>query len=398
MSKFTPARLAHLTDRLAEAFFADTAPRRKLFYDVARLTEDLERHYASVRLRAAEELYSPYDPDCETVPPAQVSPSDEVQCERLFEAVGQAFTAANFERVPRERFQQTAEVVGLEGAKLDLGLDSIERFEVFARGVGQKGLALRRAKSWFRLVDEELPTYVRVAIVIRTRNDPHVELRLWKDIAQSEIHLVLPTVRLRMRTLDKLTLSGSGGAAIISVAKTVALVAAWASHGQPLPVQILILCVAVVLLFAIYGGKTVLDYTKIKASYLTLLAEHLHALTLASNRSVLTHLGELSSEEETKEVLVGYALVAAAGASGLDEEALSDGARVWLREHYATDVAFDVPDALAKLEELALVRKLETGARVAVPLEEAVRRLDQTWDDLYTPGESTSAAAGHVGI
>src|SRR5262249_2981157 len=136
MSKFVPARLAHLTDRLAEAFFADTPGRKKLFYDLSRLAEDLERHFASVHLRAAPELYAPYDPDSETVPPAQVSPSDEVQCGRLFDSVAAAFASANFERLPPESFREAPrEVVGLEGAKLDLGLDQVERFEVFVRGV-----------------------------------------------------------------------------------------------------------------------------------------------------------------------------------------------------------------------------------------------------------------------
>jgi hypothetical protein len=396
-TRFIPARLCHLTDRLAETFFSDTGPRRKLFYDLARLAEDLERHYASVKLRAAQELYAPYDPDAETVPPATVSPSDAVQSARLFESVREAFERANFERLPRSLFEAPRDVVGLKGARLDLGLDAIESFEVFVRGKGQKALALRPAKNWFRRVEVELPTYVRAAVAIRTRHDPHVTLKLYKDIAEPDVHLVLPTVKLKMRTLDKLTLSGSSGAALISAAKTLVIVGAWASHERPLPVQVLVLCLAVLLLGAVYGGKTVLDYTKIKASYLTLLAEHLHALTLASNRSVLTHLVELSSEEETKEVLVAYALLAVAGNAGLTPEALGARACAWIREHYACEVAFDVPDALAKLDELALARPGQAGARIALPLEEAVRRLDQTWDDLYTPG-APSELTDHVGI
>jgi hypothetical protein len=272
----------------------------------------------------------------------------------------------------------------------------VERFAVFARGQGAKALALRRAQNWFRRVEVELPTHVRAAIVIRTRHEPHVQLRLFKDVATSDVHLLLPTVRLRMRTLDKLALSSSGGAALISAVKMLLLVAAWASRSGPLPLRLLVVCVAVVLLAGIYGGKTALDYTKIKRSYLALLAEHLHALTLATNRSVLTHLAELAAEEETKEVLLAYALIQAAGAAGLEGPALGDRARAWLRQSYACDVDFDVPDALAKLEELALVRVAGT-ARVAVPLEEAVRRLDQTWDDLFTPGQAGSADE-HPGI
>lgn len=397
MSKLLPARVAHLRDRLGEAFFADTAPRQKLYLDLARLVEDLERHYASVRLRATQELYSPYDPDCETVPPATVSPSDAVQAERLFESAARAFEAANFEPVSPDVFRESHEVVGLKGAKLDLGLESVERFAVYVRGSGHKALALRPAKNWFRRVELDLPTHVRAAVLVRTKHDPHVQLRLYKDIAQADVHLLLPTVRIRMRTLDKLTLSSSGGAAAISIVKSLALVAAWAAHERPLPVQVLVFCVAVVLLCGIYGGKTVLDYTKIKASYLTLLAEHLHALTLATNRSVLTHLVELVAEEETKEVLVAYSLLAAAGPGGLAPSELGSRAAEWLRKTYACEVAFDVPDALRKLEELALVRTAAGDRRVVVPLEDGVRRLDEAWDDLYTPGAGATAA-GHVGI
>jgi hypothetical protein len=360
------------------------APSVAVFYDVARLVMDLERHFAGAHVAVKKELYAPYDPDTETVPAATISPEqDRAQLERLFDWVERAFLAANFERLDPAHFDRALSRAShrAKAVRLDPDLESIERFAIFHRGRGKKAVRIRPARDFFRAREVEAPTFSRVGIVVRTRQDPAVYLKLFKDVAQDDIDLGLPTVRIRMNVLDKLKLSGSGGAAAISFLKLLKLIAFWA---PTIPFKIFLLPLIILLGGGIYGGKTLLDYSKIKASYLMALMEQLYSLHIASNRGVLIHLADLVAEEEAKEILIGYALLAASGPTGCTPEQLAAAARAWVSRTYAVDVDFDVADALAKLDERHLSCVLPDGTtRTAAPVGEAVATLDRIWDDLY---------------
>ena len=54
----------------------------------------------------------------------------------------------------------------------------------------------------------------------------------------------------------------------------------------------------------------------------------------------------------------------------------------WLKTTFAVDVDFEVADALRKLERLGFLAPKESKL-AAVPLGEALTRLDTLWDQLY---------------
>jgi hypothetical protein len=392
MSKFIPVRYPNLVERLADDFFSGEDARRR-FRDFARLVSELERHYAGGQLRVHEDLYAAYDPDEDTLPPSTVSPEeDQDRTTRLFDWLDRAFGRANFEIVSSERFATALQRASnrAKAIRLDPDLDSIERFRIYQRGTGAKAMTLRPAKKFFRRVEITSATFSRVAIVLKTKGDPCIYLKLYKDVVQEDVDLILPTVRLKMRFADKLKLGGSGGAAAISFAKMVKTVATLAPKIAIMPMKVLLLP-ALVLLGTVYGGKTFLDYTKIRASYLTALVEHLYSLHIATNHSVLTHVAELSAEEEAKEILVAYAFLHAAGEAGRGPEGLGQDAGAWIKRVYGIDVAFDVPDALAKIEERGLGRLMaDKSTRVVLPLDDAIATLDRTWDDLYQSREKVT--------
>jgi hypothetical protein len=391
MQKFIPVRLNHLVDRLAEDFFPDPQARKK-FYDFARLTGDLERHFAGSKLHVIQELYSPYDPDDETVPAQHVAPEDDrARVDRLFEWIERAFEKANFERLTNERFEQA---VGLargssSSVMIDPGLASMDRVAIFFRGEGKKAHKTRSMKKFMRELEVESPTFSRAGMVIRSRKDPSIHLKLYKEVAQEDIGLGLPTVRLKMRWIDRLKLAGSGGAAVVGFVKLLNLAVAYAIGISSLGLRFVLLPLCALIAGAFYGGKTLVDYTKIRAGYLSALMEQLYSLNVASNRGVLTHLAELVSEEETKEILIGYAIILAAGERGLTAEKLGPLACDWIRKTYATEVAFDVPDSIGKLDERGLVRRGHDGeSRIAYQVFDAVGLLDKMWDELYEAEKS----------
>lgn len=382
LPRFVPCRTTHLVGELARLWREED---RTAFWELARVVENLYHHFASAEARLVEALYAPFDPDTETVP-VEPSPRDD-PFGRLASRLDRLLDRANFERVPHETLVCPADREVLARLKIDPDVDALEQVAVWVRGRGTKAVALRPFRRLFRLVEREVPTYRRVVILVRTRSDPHVVLKLFKDVPEHDLELLLPTVRVKMKLLDKVKLSGSGGAAAVSAWKLLRLVYTHApglAKVLAVPLQALLLPLAV-LVTGVYGGKTLLDYTKIRASYITALAEHLYAITMASNAAVVARLSSMGGEEDTKEVLLAYAVLAAGPPLGLTEAELQARAEAFVWDRYRARPRFDVRDAVAKLDELALCLKDEAGRRVALPLEAALRSADHAWDEQYVP-------------
>lgn len=382
MPRFLPCRTGHLAQELAPLLPAEDRPA---FWTFVRLVEDLEHHFASTTQRLVEALYAPFDPDRETVPTP--SPPRPEPLPRLLEPLERLLERANFQRVPSGALLTDQDREVLARLSIDPDPDAIELLAVWTRGRGTKAISIRPVRRLFRLEEREVETHRRVALVVRTRSDPHVLLRLFKDVPVRDLELLLPTVRVKMKLFDKLKLSGSGGAAVVSAWKL--LKAAWAhapalAKVVALPFQALALPL-LVLVGGVYGGKTLLDYTKIRASYITALAEHLYAITMASNAAVIARLGGLAADEDTKEVVLAYALLAAGPPGGLTPAELGARAEALVWDRYRARVAFDTPDALAKLDELALLVRRPDGRLGVVPPDAAVRQVDAAWDDLFVP-------------
>lgn len=379
MPRFVPARVGHLVQELSELVPAEDRPR---FWELAHLVENLCHHRAGVMGRLLGELYAPFDPDAETVPPAAAREEGLASFEARLET---ALAAANFDPVPREVLVTPGDREVLARLAIDPDLDAVERLGVWVRGRGTKAVRLRPVRRMFRLQEMEVATYRRVVVAVRTRDDPHLTLKLFKDVPERDLELLLPTVRVRMKLFDKLKLSGSGSAAAISAWKLLRLAYTYTpglAKLLALPFQALLLPLAL-LVGGVYGGKTILDYGKIRASYVTALAEHLYAITLASNLSVVSRLAELGGEEETKEALLAYALLLGEGRPGLSAAALQARAEAWVWDRYRARARFDVQDALAKLDDLALCWRASDGACAVVPLDAALRAVDRAWDELY---------------
>ncbi|MCA8924532.1 MAG: DUF3754 domain-containing protein [Planctomycetes bacterium] len=356
---------------------------RPAFWEVARVAENLFHHFSDARRRGVTELYAGFDPDGETVPAPRISDRDPVG--RLDEGLGVLLERANFDRAPDAALMTQADADVLRELDLDADLGALEQLSVYHRGRGSKAVRIRRARKLFRLQEEALPTFRRVALLVRTHEDPHVYLKLFKDVPCRDLELLLPTVRVKMKLFDKLKLSGSSGAALVSAWKLLRMAYSYApTLAKLIAVPFKLFLLPVVLLVGVfYGGKTLMDYSKIRAAYVTALAERLYAITMASNRAVLARLADMAGEEDTKEFLIAYALLYAQGPVASLEE-LQQRAEAFVWDRYRARVRFDVEDAVHKLDELAITWRKADGRLGVVPFEAALRTLDGTWDELYS--------------
>jgi hypothetical protein len=88
-----------------------------------------------------------------------------------------------------------------------------------------------------------------------------------------------------------------------------------------------------------------------------------------------------AEEQECKEAFLAYYFLATAGAP-MTQSVLEQQVEAWLKDALRADVDFEVTEALAKLECLALLRR--DGEMLAVlPLDEALAALDRRWAGFF---------------
>lgn len=68
---------------------------------------------------------------------------------------------------------------------------------------------------------------------------------------------------------------------------------------------------------------------------------------------------------------------------GLTAAALDGEIERWFALRHGTHLDFECPDALAKLERFDLLERSNDGTLRVVPPAEALRRLDERWDNIF---------------
>jgi len=96
---------------------------------------------------------------------------------------------------------------------------------------------------------------------------------------------------------------------------------------------------------------------------------------------VFNHLLDAAEEEEVKEAVLAYHFLRTAEGA-LTAGELDRRIEDWFAQRWEAEFDFEVADGVRKLRRLRLIDDTE-GRLSAVALDEAARRLDETWDDLF---------------
>jgi len=144
---------------------------------------------------------------------------------------------------------------------------------------------------------------------------------------------------------------------------------------------------------AAVGGFLVRQFGKFKnrkIQFMKSLSDNLYFRNLDNDAGVFNHLLDAAEEEEVKEAVLAYHFLRSAeGALTADE--LDERIEAWFVRRWGAEFDFEVADGVRKLRRLRLVDDTERGLE-AVPLVEATRRLDETWDNLFTYNTSPRPA------
>ena len=90
----------------------------------------------------------------------------------------------------------------------------------------------------------------------------------------------------------------------------------------------------------------------------------------------------LKRKKARKAILAYYFLLA--NEQPLSRKELDHLIELWMADKYGCAIDFEIDDALEKLRTLGLVWESE-GKLLAVSIDKGIQKLDQRWDDYFTP-------------
>jgi len=123
-----------------------------------------------------------------------------------------------------------------------------------------------------------------------------------------------------------------------------------------------------------------MNFINQKQRYMVVMAQNLYFHAMADNRGVLIKLAERAAEEDVKEEILLYSVLAKERAKRSDLPQIDRAIESYLYSTFGIRVDFDLPDALERLVEEGIVHEDEDGTLLTLPPAEAAELLDAKWD------------------
>ena len=415
--RFIPFRKTNIVTMCADEV---PAQERESFQAFAELLASLLHHEFRARLEAIKDAYYPFNPDTDTRTIVNIGAGERQAAQRrLVDELSALAEAANFERISTDDLDHAFTEESLMKVRLEADFDDFEQVLFYRRGERTRS---EQVKQLFGLRRRtiEFTNFAKVLIYVKFKDAAHFEatgkdvddlpftpesmiIKLFQDVPRADLEMLFPNARVRMRGIDKLLI---GVPAVISgiivvVTKLVAallplllLLGFWLGvRRQPVELnqgQLVALAAGV----AAFGGYLVRQFSTFKnrkIQFMKALSENLYFRNLDNDAGVFHHLLDAAEEEEVKEAVLAYHFLRAAG-QPLTAEELDRRIEDWFAGKWETTFDFEVDDGVGKLRRLRLLDDDGKGRLNAVTLDEAKRRLDQTWDNLFTYNAPARAA------
>ena len=345
-------------------------------------------------LRHLKDAYAAFDPDADPKPLATLTDQQRAaELDKLFATFVHLMARANYVRLSPDELKIVMEGASDWGIDMDVAWDAFDRLEVFYRG---KGTSRRFRRSWrnrWRREEVKVPTFTRVAVILKQR--PHkrlgpdadtksVFLKLFKDIPQSDVEMLLPAARVKMPKFDRLKLGGSITSTVGAIGYKLSTIGfSLTQIGGALAagtVATLYAPVAVIAAVGGYGYKTWYSFQVTKQTYSLQLTQSLYYQNLDNNAGVMFRMLDEAEEQEIREALLAYFyLWRYAGDRGWTAAEVDDYVELDVERRLNLTVDFEVDDALRKLVSAGLVEA--DGDRYRpLPIDAAQAKLDDLWD------------------
>ena len=384
---FIPVRCTDLIDVLAAdkgltPEQAMTPADQQQFRHFANLLMDHFHRENHIRLLKLKDAYAPFDPDADTKVLRTLTPEQRTtEQNQLFEEFSGLLERANYHRMTREEIGKAMEGASFWGINMSVDWSVFDRIEIYNRGasVGQR-YKRHWLKKWQK-IQIPVPIFQRLAVIVKqtkhkrlgkNADTEHIFLKLFKEIPQMDLEMLLPGTRIKMHFIDRGKLGASAlgsigyvGWKISEFSLAILKMGFWALYAP------------IMLVFG-YAYKTWAGFTSTRQTYMLQLTQSLYYQNLDNNGGVMYRLLDEAEEQESRETMLAYFyLWRYTQERAWTAVELDDFVELDLEKKLNMPVDFEIGDALEKLDRLQFLVKDGDRFRVR-PIELAINMLEDS--------------------
>lgn len=406
--RFLPLTRFALLDRLTlpEAWAPGQAQEVRRFF---RYLDYWRQQQYSARILELEQTYEPFSPDTDLLMTRKFSAVERASMQRrVVDGMRSVLAQANYERIDPAKVEIIMTTESHYGLDLVVDMGAFEEIEIWYRGASTRRDERRSLKRFFRKEEFDVPIFQRLFVLFKlkpfekrvaeemmrsnlTREDAekrvkrmramlppqvregNIYMKLFKNIPRTDLEMVFPNTEVRFRMFDKiklgLTASGGLGFGAFGAAGKLAMIAT-----NPIG--------AAGAVFALGGVvfRQAIAFMNQKQRYMVVMAKNLYFHSMADNRGVMLKLANRAAEEDIKEEMLLYTVLAKESANRADLTEIDHGIERWLSSAFGVNVDFDLHDALDRLIADGIVTEEPDGKLVTLPPREAALHIDAKWD------------------
>jgi hypothetical protein len=406
--RFIPVTRFALLDRLTTPALwpAGQAQEARRFF---RYLDHWRRQQYAAELHVLEETYEPFSPDSDLLMTRKFDPGERAEMQRrVLQGMQQILEQANYVRIDPSDVELILTRESAYGLDLHVDLDAFEEVLLYYRGASTKRDQRRRWHKFYLKEEFDIPIFQRLFLLFKLKpfevrvreimqseklsrkeaeksakrrlsnvseevDENLIYMKLFKNIPRSDLEMVFPNTKVRFRLLDKLWLGATAGGGLgfgaIGAAGKIALLAT-----NPL---------AAAGAMVGLGGvafRQASNFMNQKQRYMVVMAQNLYFHAMADNKGVMLKLAARAAEEDVKEEMLLYSVLAKERARRHDLPDIDAAIEQYLTSSFGVSVDFDIPDALQRLIADGLVVEEADGTLVTLPPREAAEHIDRKWD------------------
>jgi hypothetical protein len=358
-----------------------------------------------------EQAYEPFSPDSDLLITRNFTDDERRQMQRrVVDGMAKVLERANYERIDPKEVEVILTRETHYGLDLHVDLSAFEEVLIYYRGASNRRHERRSMRRFWRKEEFDVPIFRRLFLLFKlkpletrvrevmaekrlTRTEAEklvkklramipgdvredcIYMKLFKNMPRSDIEMMFPNTQVRFRMLDKLklgvTAGGGLGVGAFSSAGKLALLAT-----NP------IAAAGAVLGLGGIAFRQAMNFVNQRQRYMVVMAQNLYFHSMADNRGVMIKLADRAAEEDFKEEILLYSVLAKERAHRSDLSAIDGAIEQYVLSTFGQDVNFDLEDALSRLMADGIVTQASNGELTTLPPREAALHLDAMWDQL----------------
>ena len=421
--KFIPITRTALLERLTHpsAWPKGVAGEARRFF---RYLDFWRQQSYNARLLELEQLYETFSPDSDLLITRKYTEQELAAMQaRLVARITKLLKQANYTRIDPARVEIILTRESHYGLDLHVDMDAFEEILIFTRGAASKTEKRRdKRKLYLRHEEFEVPIYQRLFILFKLKpekirlreimareqcdpkearkilrklrgmlapgvSDDRIYMKLFKNIPRADLEMCFPNTKVKFRLFDKIKLGISAGGGLgMGVVGTASKIAVATN-----PIAL----AGAVLGLSGVAFRQATNFMNQRQRYMVTMAQNLYFHALADNRGVLTLMANRAAEEDIKEEMLLYSVLAKEVVRRRDLRDIDGAIEQYLLSSFDVNVDFDLDDALDRLIEDGIVRERPDGVLETLAPAAAAAHIDALWDSYLDHLPDVALPEGH---